>query len=107
MSSQTFLGSINGEEEEEVVNQLVLNRRQGQAVSLVKPIDPALPISISSSDNEHPDDLAHARPSSVGEAQDVGLSLVGADTIRFRNLKKKSMPATDPAIIVPLVSRVP
>ncbi|GFZ14408.1 hypothetical protein Acr_24g0005980 [Actinidia rufa] len=71
------------------------------------PVDLDLPISISisisSSNSEHLDDLARARPPFVGEAQDVGLSLVVVDTMRVRNLKKKTMLATDPIIIVPLV----
>ncbi|GFS32724.1 class I glutamine amidotransferase-like superfamily protein [Actinidia rufa] len=74
-------------------------RRWGRVVFVVEPEDPALPISISSSDSEHSDDLACARSPSVGEVEDVGPSSVRADIMRFRNLKKKTTLTADPAIM--------
>ncbi|GFZ08918.1 hypothetical protein Acr_20g0007260 [Actinidia rufa] len=48
------------EEREEAISQLMMNRRWGRVIPAVEPENPALQISISSSDNEHSDDLAHA-----------------------------------------------
>ncbi|GFS34532.1 class I glutamine amidotransferase-like superfamily protein [Actinidia rufa] len=98
-SGHASLDPVNSEEEEEVINQLVLNKRWGRAVFVVELEDPALPISILSSDNEHSDDLARAQSLSVGEVEDVGPSSIRADTMRFRNLKKKITPTANPAII--------
>ncbi|GFS33558.1 hypothetical protein Acr_00g0029260 [Actinidia rufa] len=50
--------SLESEEEEEAVSQLVLNRRRGRVVSVVKPKDPVPRIFILSSNYEHSDDLA-------------------------------------------------
>ncbi|GFS32684.1 hypothetical protein Acr_00g0024020 [Actinidia rufa] len=66
--------------------------------SVVEPEDPALPISISSSNNEHLNDLAHAPPQSVREVEAIGLSSGEANIMRFRNLKKAT-PATDPLVV--------
>ena len=64
---------------------------------VVDPKAPALPISISSSDNEHSDDFAHTPLQhvkgvkivhSVGQAHDSGTSLEDTNMVRFKNLKK-------------------
>ena len=61
-SSYIFLDSSNNkeEEEEEAVSQLMLNRRRNPMLPVVEPKVPALPISISCSNNEHSNDLAYA-----------------------------------------------
>ena len=78
-------------------------------ILVVDPKVASLPISISSSNDEHFNDLARAplRPVSgveilhlFGEANDFEMS--------FRNLKKKAALTTNPsAIIAPLVSQIP
>ncbi|GFS36489.1 hypothetical protein Acr_00g0046260 [Actinidia rufa] len=73
-------------------------RGKGQEVSVVEPKDPTLPIFISSSDNECSNDLAHTRPPSVGEVKDVGLNSIGADTMRFRNLRRKPRQPSSPKV---------
>ena len=61
----------------------------------VKPKAPALPISISSLDNEHSDDLAYVLPQHVGEveiahsfreANDSDASLGETNMVKFKNL---------------------
>ena len=73
----------------------MLNRRWGQVISEIEPKDSTLPISISSSDNEHSYDLARFPPQSVREVESVRPSSVESDIIRFRNLKKAT-PVVDP-----------
>ncbi|GFZ19131.1 hypothetical protein Acr_27g0008700 [Actinidia rufa] len=95
--SYTSPDPIDSEEDEgeEVVSQLVLNRRLGRVISAVELEDPALPISISSSDNEHLDDLALALPQFMREVKAVEPNLGEANIIRFRNLNKTT-PAAGP-----------
>ncbi|GFY82979.1 hypothetical protein Acr_02g0012190 [Actinidia rufa] len=45
------------EESDDAASRLVLNKRQDRVVSVVKPVDAALPISVSRSDDEHSDVL--------------------------------------------------
>ncbi|PSS07836.1 Cortactin-binding protein like [Actinidia chinensis var. chinensis] len=66
--------------------------------SRVEPEDPALPISISSSDNEHLNDLARAPPQSMREVEAIGSRSGETNIMRFRNLKKAT-PATDPLVM--------
>ncbi|GFZ06535.1 hypothetical protein Acr_18g0007050 [Actinidia rufa] len=65
--------SSESEEEkgEETASQLVLNKRQNPVIRVVKLGVPASPISISSSDNEHSDDLAYTPLQSVQEVEIV------------------------------------
>ncbi|GFS29945.1 hypothetical protein Acr_00g0009250 [Actinidia rufa] len=95
--SYTSPDPIDSEEDEgeEVVSQLVLNRRLGRVISAVELEDLALPISISSSDNEHLDDLARAPPQFMREVKAVELNSGEANIIRFRNLNKAT-PAAGP-----------
>ncbi|GFZ00995.1 hypothetical protein Acr_14g0006300 [Actinidia rufa] len=75
-----------------------LGTRRGRMVSVVELEDTVLPISISSSDNEHSNDLANARPPSMREVENVGPSSIIVDIMRFKNLKKKTMSAADPIL---------
>ena len=65
------MDSSDNEENEgdEAVSQLVLNKRQNRVLLVVEPEVPTLPISISSSDNEHSDNLAYAPPQSMKEVE--------------------------------------
>ena len=84
-------------------------------IPAVEPKVLALPISISSSDNEHSDNLAYAPPQlvgkvkiahSFGEANDSDTSSGKFNKVRFRTLgQKKNTPVADPpAIAASLIS---
>ena len=63
-SSYISSNSLDSKEEEgeKVVSQLVLNRNKNRVILVVELEDSALLISISSSNNELSNDLAHAPP---------------------------------------------
>ena len=82
---------------------------------VVEPEEPALPISISSSDNEHLNDLAHAPPQlarkveivhSFREPNDSEASSGEVNMVKFKNLHQKDTPlaANPPTIAAPPVS---
>ena len=93
----------------------MLNKNQNQVIPVEESEDPALSISISSSDNEYSDDLAHAPPQLVREVEivhslrepnDSDASLGETNMVKFKNLHQKdaSLDANPPALVAPLVS---
>ncbi|PSS08037.1 Serine/threonine-protein like [Actinidia chinensis var. chinensis] len=70
-SCSTYTFSDNEEEErEEAINQLVLNKRRNWVILMAEPEVPnAKPIPISSSDNEHSNDLTYTPLQLVGEVE--------------------------------------
>ncbi|GFS36785.1 hypothetical protein Acr_00g0048030 [Actinidia rufa] len=96
------------EEEEEDFSQLFLNKNRDRVTLAVKPVHA---ISILSSDNKQPNNLVHTSPRSVGEVKVVpsfretnssGDSSCKADTMMFKNLKKKVTPAAElPSVTTP------
>ena len=83
------------EEREEVVSQLVLNRRQNWMIPVIELKVLALPISILSSDNQHSEDLAYASlwlirkveiAHSFKEANDSDTSIGETNMVKFRTL---------------------
>ncbi|PSS07215.1 UDP-N-acetylmuramate--L-alanine ligase [Actinidia chinensis var. chinensis] len=83
-SSYTSLNSFDDDEEEkeEADSQLVLNRRRGRLIPVVKPENPTLSISILNSDKKHSDDLTRAMPQLVRGDEIVGLNSVEVNIIR-------------------------
>ncbi|GFY86740.1 AAR2 protein family [Actinidia rufa] len=76
----------DGNEEEEAIGQLVLNRRRGRVVPMLDLEGTSSPISILSSDSERSDDLAHALRLSTCGTEVAGTSYNEADIMRFKNL---------------------
>ncbi|GFY85506.1 hypothetical protein Acr_04g0002440 [Actinidia rufa] len=79
----------------------MLNRNRGR---VIPSIEPAVPTSISSSKSEHPSNLAHTPPRFVGkveiaptfrETNNFDCSSRKANTMRFRNLRKKITSSAD------------
>ncbi|GFY99361.1 hypothetical protein Acr_13g0007620 [Actinidia rufa] len=117
-SSYAFSESLDTEEEgEEAISRLAVNKRRNGAPPLAKPKVPAIPISSSSSNNEHSNDLAFTPLQLAGEVEIAHSLREGYDTDvssseinmgRFRTLgQKKFAPAAGPpAIAVPPISQV-
>ena len=120
-SCSTYTFSDNEEEErEEAIYQLVLNKRRNWVILMVEPEVPnAKPIPISSSDNEHSNDLAYNPLQLVGKVEvahsfwegDESNTSSGSANMapRFRTLgQKKSTPAASPPdVVAPPISQVP
>ena len=107
-SNHTSPDALDNEEAkgDKAISQLILNRNKIKVIPVVKLKVASLPISISSSDDEHSNDLACAPLRPMSGAKILHLFGEASDSeMRFRNLKKKTTSATDPpAITAPSVN---
>ncbi|GFS32757.1 hypothetical protein Acr_00g0024440 [Actinidia rufa] len=110
-SSSSYISSNSSdskEEREEAVSQLVLNRRQNWVIPMAEPEVPTRPIFISSSDNEHFDNLAYALLQLVGEVEIAHSFTMDPPFITVPPISQMPLPARapTPALVLALATQV-